>query len=96
MTAWWGLAGLAGLLGLFGLARIRGRRTRAPAEDPLARYPAAREPAVPNADAAHTPLMTPAITPGMLATPAPSHRSNARLIACNIACRRGALARYIA
>ncbi|MGW4395091.1 hypothetical protein ACWEHA_07360 [Amycolatopsis nivea] len=60
MSAWWGLAGLAGLPGIFGLVRASARR------DPLARYPAAREPAVSNADAAHTPLMTPRITPDML------------------------------
>ncbi|WP_290061963.1 hypothetical protein [Amycolatopsis solani] len=68
MVVWWGLAGLLGLLGLCGLLRghYRGQPAR---EDPLARYPAAREPARPNADAAHTPLMTPAITPRMLARP---------------------------
>lgn len=60
MTAWWGLVGLAGLPGIFGLIRASARR------DPLARYPSAREPAVPNADAAHTPLMTPRVTPEML------------------------------
>ncbi len=60
MTAWWGLVGLAGLPGIFGLIRASARR------DPLARYPTAREPAVPNADAAHTPLMTPRVTPEML------------------------------
>ncbi|MEU5263258.1 hypothetical protein [Amycolatopsis sp. NPDC021455] len=67
MTVWWGLAGLLGLLGCCGLLRSH----RAADDDPLARYPAAREPAVPNADTAHTPLMTPAITPEMLARPAP-------------------------
>jgi hypothetical protein len=66
MTVWWGLAGLLGLLGCCGL--LRGHRASgAVDDDPLARYPAAREPATPNADAAHTPLMTPAITPEMLA-----------------------------
>ncbi|WP_033262976.1 hypothetical protein [Amycolatopsis vancoresmycina] len=66
MTVWWGLAGLLGLLGCCGL--VRGHRANgAIDDDPLARYPAAREPATPNADAAHTPLMTPAITPDMLA-----------------------------
>ncbi|MET9000189.1 hypothetical protein [Amycolatopsis sp. NPDC004169] len=69
MTVWWGLAGLLGLLGLCGL--IRGHRADGTVveDDPLARYPAAREPVLPNADAAHTPLMTPAITPEMLARP---------------------------
>lgn len=62
MTAWWGLAGLAGLPGIYGLIRARAASGR----DPLARYPVAREPAVPNADAAHTPLMLPQITPDML------------------------------
>ena len=65
MTVWWGLAGLLGLLGCCGLLRSH----RAAEDDPLARYPVAREPATPNADAAHTPLMTPAITPEMLARP---------------------------
>ncbi|MEV6830073.1 hypothetical protein [Amycolatopsis sp. NPDC051102] len=67
MTVWWGLAGLLGLLGCCGL--LRGHRADGGAieDDPLARYPAAREPATPNADAAHTPLMTPVITPEMLA-----------------------------
>jgi hypothetical protein len=67
MTVWWGLAGLLGLLGCCGLLRSH----RAAEDDPLARYPVAREPATPNADAAHTPLMTPAITPEMLARPRP-------------------------
>ena len=67
MTVWWGLAGLLGLLGCCGLLRSH----RAAEDDPLARYPVAREPARPNADAAHTPLMTPAITPEMLARPRP-------------------------
>lgn len=62
MTAWWGLLGLVGLVGCVGL--LRGRRA---SDDPLGRYPEAREPARPNADAAHTPLMTPAVTPEMLA-----------------------------
>lgn len=62
MTAWWGLVGLAGLPGIFGLIRARMSSGR----DPLERYPVAREPAVPNADAAHTPLMTPRVTPDML------------------------------
>ncbi|MBE1578825.1 hypothetical protein ACFORH_20355 [Amycolatopsis roodepoortensis] len=69
MTAWWGLTGLLGLLGTYGLVRIRHRadvQSEAPAADAFARYPAAREPAVPNADTAHTPLMTPAITPEMI------------------------------
>ncbi|WP_425267039.1 hypothetical protein, partial [Amycolatopsis circi] len=61
MTAWWGLVGLAGLPGMFALLRAR-----ASGGDPLARYPVAREPAVPNADAAHTPLMMPRVTPDML------------------------------
>ncbi|WP_410575359.1 hypothetical protein [Amycolatopsis sp. cmx-4-61] len=67
MTVWWGLAGLLGLLGCCGL--LRGHRADGTAveDDPLARYPVAREPATPNADAAHTPLMTPVITPEMLA-----------------------------
>ncbi|UOX92632.1 hypothetical protein MUY14_19145 [Amycolatopsis sp. FBCC-B4732] len=63
MTVWWGLLGLLGLLGCCGL--LRGHRARE--ADPLARYPVAREPARPNADAAHTPLMTPVVTPEMLA-----------------------------
>jgi hypothetical protein len=69
MTVWWGLAGLLGLLGCCGLLRShRADEAAVPErEDPLARYPVAREPATPNADAAHTPLMTPAITPEMLA-----------------------------
>uniref|UniRef100_UPI0018EB756D hypothetical protein n=1 Tax=Amycolatopsis sp. CA-126428 TaxID=2073158 RepID=UPI0018EB756D len=67
MTVWWGLAGLLGLLGCCGLLRSHRADGTAVEEDPLARYPAAREPATPNADAAHTPLMTPAITPEMLA-----------------------------
>lgn len=62
MTAWWGLLGLVGLVGCVGL--LRGRHVSG---DPLGRYPEAREPARPNADAAHTPLMTPAVTPEMLA-----------------------------
>ncbi|WP_103351350.1 hypothetical protein [Amycolatopsis sp. CA-128772] len=66
MTVWWGLAGLLGLLGCCGLLRSH-RANGAIDDDPLARYPVAREPATPNADAAHTPLMTPAITPEMLA-----------------------------
>jgi hypothetical protein len=71
MMAWWGLAGLLGLLGVFGLVLVRRRRRERTSDgDPLARYPAAREPVIPNADAAHTPLMTPAITPQMLAVPA--------------------------
>lgn len=65
MTTWWGLLGLLGLLGGYGLLRLR-HRTSPPAGDAFARYPAANEPAVPNADAAHTPLMNPAITPDML------------------------------
>ncbi|MGV9366138.1 hypothetical protein [Amycolatopsis sp. NPDC003731] len=70
MTVWWGLAGLLGLLGLCGLIRSHRADGTAVEADPLERYPAAREPAMPNADAAHTPLMTPAITPEMLARPA--------------------------
>jgi hypothetical protein len=67
MTALWGLAGLLGLLGIFGLVLVRRRRReRTGNGDPLARYPVAREPATPNADAAHTPLMMPAITPQMV------------------------------
>ncbi len=67
MTALWGWAGLLGLFGVFGLVLVRRRRRpRSGSEDPLARYPVAREPATPNADAAHTPLMTPVITPQML------------------------------
>ncbi|WP_439381017.1 hypothetical protein [Amycolatopsis lexingtonensis] len=66
MALWWGLAGLIGLLGCCGLIRAHVRA------DPLARYPSAREPARPNADAAHTPLMTPAITPAMLARRRPA------------------------
>ncbi|OAP19958.1 hypothetical protein A4R44_09329 [Amycolatopsis sp. M39] len=62
MTAWWGLVGLAGLPGIFGLLRARASTRK----DPLARYPVARESAVPNVDAAHTPLMTPRVTPDML------------------------------
>ncbi len=65
MTTWWGILGLLGLLGGYGLLRIR-HRSSPPAGDAFARYPAMNEPAVPNADAAHTPLMNPAITPGML------------------------------
>ncbi|MEU3628834.1 hypothetical protein [Amycolatopsis coloradensis] len=74
MTAWWGLAGLLGLLGGYGLVRFRQRndaRHHEPAEEVFARYPLARGPALPNADAAHTPLMTPAITPAALADQAP-------------------------
>lgn len=67
MTVWWGLAGLLGLLGCCGLLRSHRSAGAAVEGDPLARYPVAREPATPNADAAHTPLMTPAITPEMLA-----------------------------
>jgi hypothetical protein len=70
MTVWWGLAGLLGLLGCCGLLRSH-RADGTADDDPLARYPAAREPATPNADTAHTPLMTPAVTPEMLARPAP-------------------------
>ena len=70
MTAWWGLAGLLGLLGCCGLLRSH-RADGAADDDPLARYPVAREPAMPNADTAHTPLMIPAITPEMLARPTP-------------------------
>ncbi len=70
MTVWWGLAGLLGLLGLCGLLRSHRADGTVVEDDPLARYPVAREPATPNADAAHTPLMTPAITPEMLARPA--------------------------
>ena len=66
MTVWWGLAGLLGLLGCCGLLRSHRAGPAVVEDDPLARYPAAREPATPNADAAHTPLMTPAITPEML------------------------------
>ncbi|MDT8912990.1 hypothetical protein [Amycolatopsis sp. PS_44_ISF1] len=65
MTAWWGLAGLLGLIGVLGLSRLRRPEARV-LGDPLARYPEAREPARPNADAAHTPLMLPRITPEML------------------------------
>ncbi|MEU4253110.1 hypothetical protein AB0F15_37515 [Amycolatopsis sp. NPDC026612] len=71
MTVWWGLAGLLGLLGWCGLLRSHRADGAAVEDDPLARYPVAREPASPNADAAHTPLMTPAITPEMLAQPRP-------------------------
>ncbi len=71
MTVWWGLAGLLGLLGCCGLLRSHRADGAAVEDDPLARYPVAREPASPNADAAHTPLMTPAITPEMLAQPRP-------------------------
>ncbi|WP_206784933.1 hypothetical protein [Amycolatopsis sp. MtRt-6] len=61
---------MLGLLGCCGLLRSHRRDGAAIESDPLARYPAAREPATPNADAAHTPLMTPAITPEMLGRPA--------------------------
>ncbi|MGW4065675.1 hypothetical protein ACWEGE_45825 [Amycolatopsis sp. NPDC004747] len=77
MTVWWGLAGLVGLLGLCALLRSHRADGTAVDDDPLARYPAAREPAAPNADAAHTPLMTPAITPEMLARPALPRREEA-------------------
>ncbi|HET6287756.1 MAG TPA: hypothetical protein VFG15_13540 [Amycolatopsis sp.] len=72
MTAWWGLTGLLGLLGIYGLVRIRHRagvRAESPAADAFARYPAAQGPAVPNADTAHTPLMTPVVTPEMISGP---------------------------
>jgi hypothetical protein len=57
----WGTLGLGGLLGVAGLARLG--RNRRNTGDPLANYPIAREPCLPNADAAHTPLMMPVITP---------------------------------
>ncbi|MEV6906021.1 hypothetical protein [Amycolatopsis sp. NPDC051071] len=68
------MAGLLGLLGVYGLVRFHQRndaRRDEPVEDVFARYPLARGPALPNADAAHTPLMTPAITPAALADQAP-------------------------
>jgi hypothetical protein len=79
MTVWWGLVGLLGLLGCCGLLRSHRADGTAIEEDPLARYPVAREPATPNADAAHTPLMTPAITPEMLAArPGPVGQAGSR------------------
>jgi hypothetical protein len=67
--AWWGIAGLGGLLGLVGVLRLRkSARTRPSREagHPFAKYPSANQPCVPNADAAHTPLMMPEITPEMV------------------------------
>ncbi|MGW5720092.1 hypothetical protein ACWEVP_28260 [Amycolatopsis sp. NPDC003865] len=74
MTVFWGLAGLLGLLGCVGLLRSRAVPTEA---DPLARYPQAREPARPNADAAHTPLMTPVVTPDLLGSEQPLNQRRA-------------------
>ena len=56
----WGTLGFGGLLGLAGLTRLS--RKRRSTGDPLAKDPIAREPCLPNADSAPTPLMMPVIT----------------------------------
>jgi hypothetical protein len=61
MNGFVGLFGLIGLVGTAGLLSLR-RKGRDVA-DPLANYPVARQPCLPNADVAHTPLMNPVITP---------------------------------
>jgi hypothetical protein len=64
--AWWGIGGLVGLLGLAGLIRLWTLNRTEPFQgsgDPFAKYPSANQPCVPNADAAHTPLMLPRVTP---------------------------------
>lgn len=67
--AWWGIGGLLGLLGLVGLTRLRRRTGTASSRDtgdPFARYPSMNQHCAPNANAAHTPLMIPRVTPEMV------------------------------